>query len=103
MRGSGPTGKVPQRSSAKGRVKRAARDRKKRKTRSERMGRGRAYNPRVLLLRAAALVTAACLTLHCAKGPPPPTGAAAAFDLPDLAGGTVSLASLKGQVVVLDF
>ena len=34
---------------------------------------------------------------------PPPTGKAAAFDLPDLAGGKVSLESLKGQVVVLDF
>ena len=67
------------------------------------MGKGRAYNRRVLLLRATAVLIAACLTLHCAKAPPPPTGKAAAFDLPDLAGGEVSLESLKGQVVVLDF
>jgi thiol-disulfide isomerase/thioredoxin len=56
-----------------------------------------------LLLRAAALGAAASLTLSCAKAPPPATGKAAGFELNDLGGGTVSLASLAGQVVVLDF
>ena len=50
------------------------------------------------------LVAAACVFgLACAKAPPPPKGKAAAFELRDVAGGTVSLESLKGQVVVLDF
>jgi len=39
----------------------------------------------------------------CAKALPPPKGKAAAFELRDVTGGTVSLESLKGQVVVLDF
>jgi thiol-disulfide isomerase/thioredoxin len=39
----------------------------------------------------------------CAKAPPKPTGPAAAFELPDVAGGRVSLESFKGKVVVLDF
>ncbi len=39
----------------------------------------------------------------CAKAPPAPVGAAPAFELRDLTGGTLSLASLKGKVVVLDF
>ena len=51
-------------------------------------------------LLAALLLAAAC-------GPPPRADgkpeAAPAFDLPDLAGGRGTLASLKGKVVVLDF
>lgn len=39
----------------------------------------------------------------CLKAPPQQLGAAPAFSLPDLAGGSLSLASLKGKVVVLDF
>jgi thiol-disulfide isomerase/thioredoxin len=40
----------------------------------------------------------------CSKAPPKPSGPAGAFDLPDMAGGgKVSLESLKGKVVVLDF
>jgi thiol-disulfide isomerase/thioredoxin len=47
------------------------------------------------------------LILLAACGPPPRAAedvrAAPSFDLPDLAGGRGSLASLKGKVVVLDF
>src|SRR5688572_26515134 len=47
------------------------------------------------------------LLLAAACGPPPRADnkaeAAPAFDLPDLAGGRATLASLKGKVVVLDF
>lgn len=48
---------------------------------------------------------AALLVLVAACGPAPPSqlGVAPAFDLPDLAGGRLSLASLKGKVVVMDF
>jgi thiol-disulfide isomerase/thioredoxin len=52
---------------------------------------------------AAGLLLASLPLVGCAKGAPPPTGRAAAFELPDVAGGTVSLASLKGKIVVLDF
>jgi peroxiredoxin len=49
----------------------------------------------------------AFLLLAAACGAPPSADnkpqAAPAFDLPDLAGGRASLASLKGKVVVLDF
>jgi len=51
-----------------------------------------------------ALVAVFCLGgAACTKAPPAPKGKAAAFELRDVAGGTVSLDSLKGQVVVLDF
>lgn len=39
----------------------------------------------------------------CLKAPPQRFGPAPAFDLPDLAGGKLSLGSLRGKVVVLDF
>jgi peroxiredoxin len=47
----------------------------------------------------------ACLVLLAACAPPPskPLGPAPHFELPDLAGGKTSLASLKGKVVVMDF
>jgi peroxiredoxin len=51
------------------------------------------------LLVAMALAFAAC----SAPPPKPEVRPAPAFDLPDLAGGRVSLESLKGKVVVLDF
>ena len=43
------------------------------------------------------------LLLTACQAPPVPLGAAPAFDLPDLAGGSLRLVSLKGKVVVLDF
>jgi thiol-disulfide isomerase/thioredoxin len=51
----------------------------------------------------AALATLALLVAAC--GPPPPVklGPAPHFELRDLAGGSLSLAALKGKVVVLDF
>jgi cytochrome c biogenesis protein CcmG/thiol:disulfide interchange protein DsbE len=49
------------------------------------------------------LLTALLTLTACAKVPPAPSGPAAAFELPDLSGGTVSLASLRGKLVVLDF
>ena len=56
-------------------------------------------------MRRAAIVLAVILLAAC--GPAPRSGeqvhAAPSFDLPDLAGGRVSLASLKGKTVVLDF
>jgi len=39
----------------------------------------------------------------CFKAAPVVEGPAPGFELPDLAGGNLSLASLKGKVVVLDF
>jgi cytochrome c biogenesis protein CcmG/thiol:disulfide interchange protein DsbE len=53
--------------------------------------------------RAAVLLSIVALT-GCVKPPPPQTvRAAPGFDLRDLAGGSVTLATLKGKVVVLDF
>ena len=50
------------------------------------------------------LALLSCLSLlGCAKGPPAPTGQAAAFELPDPQGERVSLDSFKGKVLVLDF
>jgi peroxiredoxin len=43
------------------------------------------------------------LLLAGCKAPPRTLGAAPGFELKDIAGGTLSLASLKGKVVVLDF
>jgi thiol-disulfide isomerase/thioredoxin len=51
--------------------------------------------PHVLLF--AALLAGGCGPAPKALGSAPP------FDLPDLAGGRITLASLKGKVVVLDF
>jgi peroxiredoxin len=52
----------------------------------------------VAVVAAAVLLAAGCL-----KAPPSRLGAAPAFELRDLAGGSLSLAALKGKVVVLDF
>jgi peroxiredoxin len=41
--------------------------------------------------------------LACGRAPIKPMGPAPDFTLPDLAGGTLSFASLKGKVLVLDF
>jgi peroxiredoxin len=49
------------------------------------------------------LVVCLIVLAACAPAPPPQLGPAPDFDLPDLAGGRFSLASLKGKVVVMDF
>jgi thiol-disulfide isomerase/thioredoxin len=41
--------------------------------------------------------------ISCTKAPKALSGPAPAFDLKDLAGGSLSLAALQGKVVVLDF
>jgi peroxiredoxin len=51
----------------------------------------------------AACVLLVPLTPGCLKAPPAEVRAAPSFDLPNLSGGRLSLASLKGKVVVLDF
>ena len=43
------------------------------------------------------------LALACGAPPQPKLGAAPPFELRDLGGGTLTLAALKGKVVVLDF
>lgn len=52
---------------------------------------------------APAFLAAALLAAGCLKAPPTRLGAAPPFELRDLAGGSLSLAALKGKVVVLDF
>jgi peroxiredoxin len=54
-------------------------------------------------MRRAALAIASAVMLACGRAPATQLGPAPAFELPDLAGGTLSLAALKGKVVVLDF
>ncbi len=49
------------------------------------------------------VLVAVLLAAACAKAPSFKHRPAPAFDLPDLAGGRLSLAGLKGKVVVLDF
>jgi peroxiredoxin len=49
------------------------------------------------------LLCAIFLAAACSKAPSFKARPAPAFDLPDLAGGRLSLAALKGKVVVLDF
>jgi len=55
----------------------------------------------VLLVSAA--LAGPVFTSACMKAPPADVQAAPAFELADLAGGKVSLDSLKGKVVILDF
>ena len=59
------------------------------------------YNGR--MSRRALVVTLALMLGACLKAPPKQQSAAPPFQLPDLAGGTLSLAALEGRVVVLDF
>jgi len=49
------------------------------------------------------LACVSALGAACLKAPPAEVRPAPAFELPDLAGGKLSLAALKGKVVVLDF
>ncbi len=51
----------------------------------------------------ALLLAATVLSLACGKPPTAELSAAPPFKLPELSGGSVSLASLEGKVVVLDF
>jgi peroxiredoxin len=53
--------------------------------------------------RASYVALVALLLSSCGKAPEQKLGVAPQFDLRDLSGGSVSLASLKGKVVVLDF
>jgi peroxiredoxin len=55
-------------------------------------------------IRPSCLPILVCLGLACGRAPvSTAVSAAPAFELPDLAGGTLSLESLRGKVVVLDF
>ena len=54
-------------------------------------------------MRRTALTLSALLWAACGMAPPAKLGPAPSFELRGLAGGVVSLASLKGKVVVLDF
>jgi thiol-disulfide isomerase/thioredoxin len=49
------------------------------------------------------LLAALLLSVGCSKAPAFKQRPAPGFDLPDLAGGRLTLAALKGKVVVLDF
>ena len=49
------------------------------------------------------LAAVVVIGLACGRAPIKPMGPAPDFTLPDLAGGTLSLASMKGKVLVLDF
>ena len=53
--------------------------------------------------RPVCVLLVALFAAACGAPPQPKLGAAPAFELRDLGGGTLSLASLKGKVVVLDF
>ena len=53
--------------------------------------------------RVLALLSCSVLVAGCLKAPSPRLSAAPAFELRDIAGGSLSLAALKGKVVVLDF
>jgi peroxiredoxin len=55
------------------------------------------------MVRRVWIGAAALLLGGCLKAPVRPLGAAPAFEVRDLAGGRLSLASLKGKAVVLDF
>jgi peroxiredoxin len=49
------------------------------------------------------LLSVSLLAVGCLKAPPAKPSAAPAFELQDITGGSLSLAALKGKVVVLDF
>ena len=55
------------------------------------------------MCRASYLALVALLLSSCGKAPESKLGVAPDFELRDLSGGSVSLASLKGKIVVLDF
>jgi peroxiredoxin len=62
-----------------------------------------AYNWEAMKKRRLSAVMVLLALAGCGKAPVKPLGPAPQFELPDLAGGTVSLSALKGKVVVLDF
>lgn len=53
--------------------------------------------------RVLALLSCSVLVAGCLKAPAPGLSEAPPFELRDIAGGSLSLAALKGKVVVLDF
>lgn len=54
-------------------------------------------------MRRLALLAALVAALACGEKPAPANEAAPNFELPLVGGGTVSLASLRGQTVLIDF
>jgi cytochrome c biogenesis protein CcmG, thiol:disulfide interchange protein DsbE len=56
-----------------------------------------------MLPRHALVSLVLVLVGACRQGVPPPSGPAPQFELPDVAGGSLSLDSLKGKVVIVDF